>query len=95
MLLNFTNMRIEADEYNKHPSWVDLCGNYTSERIDGLLTKQIRAGQFETCADPRQYIITSNILLDACAEAGPRIYRTLRKRRRLRCRHRHTGIAMP
>lgn len=39
------------------------------ERIDGLLTKQIRAGQFETCADPRQYIITSNILLDACADA--------------------------
>jgi hypothetical protein len=39
------------------------------ERIDGLLTKQIRAGSFETCADPRQYIITSNILLDACADA--------------------------
>jgi len=29
------------------------------ERIDGLLTRQIRAGQFETCADPSQYIITS------------------------------------
>ena len=39
------------------------------ERIDGLLSKQLRAGPFETCADPRQYIITSNILLDACADA--------------------------
>jgi hypothetical protein len=39
------------------------------ERIDGLLSKQLRAGSFETCADPRQYIITSNILLDACADA--------------------------
>lgn len=39
------------------------------ERIDGLLSKQLRAGPFETCTDPRQYIITSNILLDACADA--------------------------
>lgn len=39
------------------------------ERIDGLLTQQLRAGPFETCADPRGYIQTSNRLLDACADA--------------------------
>ena len=39
------------------------------EVIDGLLTQQLRAGAFETCADPRGYIQTSNRLLDACADA--------------------------
>lgn len=39
------------------------------ERIDGLLSQQLRAGPFETCADPRGYIQTSNRLLDACADA--------------------------
>ena len=39
------------------------------ERIDGLLSQQLRAGPFETCADPRAYIQTSNRLLDACIDA--------------------------
>lgn len=39
------------------------------ERIDSLLTQQLRAGRFETCADPRGYIQNSNRLLDACADA--------------------------
>lgn len=39
------------------------------ERIDGLLSQQLRAGGFETCADPRGYISTSNRLLDACIDA--------------------------
>jgi hypothetical protein len=39
------------------------------ERIDGLLTKQLRAGPFETCADPREYIRNSNRLFDACIDA--------------------------
>ena len=39
------------------------------ERIDGLLSQQLRAGPFETCADPRGYIQTSNRLLDACIDA--------------------------
>ena len=39
------------------------------ERIDSLLTQQLRAGVFETCADPRGYIATSNRLLDACIDA--------------------------
>lgn len=39
------------------------------ERIDSLLTQQLRAGDFETCADPRAYIQTSNRLLDACIDA--------------------------
>jgi hypothetical protein len=65
------------------------------ERIDGLLSKQIRAGQFETCADPRQYIITSNILLDACADAlGYEFTERYASAEALRCRHRYTGIAM-
>lgn len=38
------------------------------ERIDGLLTKQLRAGPFETCADPHEYIRNSNRLFDACIE---------------------------
>jgi hypothetical protein len=41
----------------------------TFEAIDGLLTQQLRAGDFATCADPRGYIRTSNRLLDACVDA--------------------------
>ena len=39
------------------------------EAIDGLLSQQLRAGAFETCADPRGYIRASNRLLDACIDA--------------------------
>jgi hypothetical protein len=39
------------------------------ERIDSLLSQQLRAGDFGTCADPRSYIQTSNRLLDACIDA--------------------------
>ena len=39
------------------------------ERIDSLLSQQLRAGPFETCVDPRGYITTSNRLLDACIDA--------------------------
>jgi len=46
----------------------------TFERIDGLLTKQLRAGPFETCADPREYIRNSNRLFDACIDAMGRAY---------------------
>ena len=44
------------------------------ERIDGLLTKQLRAGPFETCADPHEYIRTSNRLFDACIDAMGFVY---------------------
>ena len=44
------------------------------ERIDGLLSQQLRAGPFETCADPRGYIQTSNRLLDACIDAMGAVY---------------------
>jgi hypothetical protein len=44
------------------------------ERIDGLLTKQLRAGPFETCADPREYIRNSNRLFDACIDAMGFVY---------------------
>jgi hypothetical protein len=44
------------------------------ERIDTLLTKQLRAGPFETCADPHEYIRTSNRLFDACIDAMGFIY---------------------
>jgi hypothetical protein len=40
------------------------------EKIDGLLSRLQYAGEFETCADPRGYIRTSNELLDACVDAG-------------------------
>jgi hypothetical protein len=40
------------------------------EKIDGLLGSLLRMGDFETCADPRGYIRTSNQLLDACVDAG-------------------------
>lgn len=39
------------------------------EAIDSLLSQQLRAGQFETCADPVGYVRTSNRLLDACIDA--------------------------
>lgn len=41
----------------------------TFETIDSLLSAQLRAGDFATCADPRGYIRTSNRLLDACIDA--------------------------
>ena len=39
------------------------------EQIDGLMSSLLRMGEFETCADPRSYIQTSNRLLDACIDA--------------------------
>lgn len=39
------------------------------EKIDGLMSELLRMGEFETCADPRGYIRTSNRLLDACIDA--------------------------
>ena len=39
------------------------------EAIDTMLSQQLRAGDFETCADPREYIRTSNRLLGACIDA--------------------------
>lgn len=39
------------------------------EQIDDLLSSLLRMGPFETCADPRGYIATSNRLLDACIDA--------------------------
>jgi len=44
------------------------------ERIDSLLSQQLRAGPFETCADPRGYIRTSNRLFDACIDAMGFVY---------------------
>ena len=44
------------------------------ERIDTLLSKQLRAGPFETCADPREYISNSNRLFDACIDAMGFVY---------------------
>lgn len=39
------------------------------ERIDGLMSQLLRMGEFMTCADPRGYIRTSNILGDAIIDA--------------------------
>jgi hypothetical protein len=39
------------------------------EAIDGLMSSLLRAGDFMTCADPRGYIRTSNMLFDACVDA--------------------------
>ena len=36
------------------------------EAIDDLYNQLVRMGDFETCADPRGYIRTSNRLLDTC-----------------------------
>ena len=40
------------------------------EKIDGLYSSLARMGDFETCADPREYVRTSNRLFDACLNAG-------------------------
>jgi len=42
---------------------------YQFEQIDGLLSSLLRMGPFETCADPRSYVRTSNRLFDAVVEA--------------------------
>jgi hypothetical protein len=47
---------------------------YQFERIDGLLSKQLCAGPFETCEDPHQYIKNSNRLFDACIDAMGFVY---------------------
>jgi len=39
------------------------------ETIDSLMSQLLRMGEFETCADPRGYIRTSNMLFDACVDA--------------------------
>ena len=39
------------------------------EMIDSLMAQLLRMGEFETCADPRAYIRTSNRLFDACVDA--------------------------
>lgn len=39
------------------------------EQIDGHLSVILRMGPFETCANPREYVRTSNRLLDACIDA--------------------------
>lgn len=39
------------------------------EQIDGLMASLLRMGEFETCADPRGYIRTSNMLGDAIIDA--------------------------
>lgn len=39
------------------------------EQIDGHLSSILRMGPFETCADPRGYVRTSNRLLDTCIDA--------------------------
>lgn len=39
------------------------------EQIDGHLSEILRMGPFETCANPREYVRTSNRLLDACIDA--------------------------
>ncbi len=41
----------------------------TFEQIDGLYSRLLYMGDFETCADPRGYIALSNRLFDACVEA--------------------------
>lgn len=40
------------------------------EKIDGLLSSLRYMGDFETCADPRGYVRTTNRLFDACLDAG-------------------------
>ena len=44
------------------------------ESIDSLLSQQLRAGPFETCEDPHQYIKNSNRLFDACIDAMGFVY---------------------
>lgn len=40
------------------------------EALDGALDRLNRMGEFETCADPRGYVRQSNVLFDACLDAG-------------------------
>ena len=40
------------------------------EVVDGAHDALIRSGDFMTCADPRAWIRKSNILFDACIDAG-------------------------
>lgn len=40
------------------------------EAVNELHQSLLRMGDFETCADPRGYIQTSNRLFDACIDAG-------------------------
>lgn len=40
------------------------------EAINELHQSLLRMGDFETCADPRGYIRTSNRMFDACLDAG-------------------------
>ena len=42
---------------------------YQFEQIDGHLSAILSMGPFETCANPREYVRTSNRLLDACIDA--------------------------
>ena len=44
------------------------------ERIDGLMASLLRAGPFETCADPRGYVRTENRLYDALIDGVGRDY---------------------
>lgn len=39
------------------------------EAIDSAFQEMMRLGSFETCADPRKWIRSSNVLLDACIDA--------------------------
>lgn len=43
---------------------------HTFEQVQGAYDALACAGDFLTCADPRGYIRKSNILLDACIDAG-------------------------
>jgi hypothetical protein len=40
------------------------------EAVDGALSALLYAGDFMESADPRSWIRKSNILLDACVDAG-------------------------
>jgi hypothetical protein len=40
------------------------------EVVDGALDDFLRAGDFLTCGDPVGWIRKSNVLLDACVDAG-------------------------
>ena len=52
----------KADATFSHPSGGTV-------RIDGLLDRALRMGDFETCADPRAFIRAEAALFDACADA--------------------------
>lgn len=40
------------------------------EAVNEAHQSLLRMGEFETCADPRGYVQTSNRLFDACLDAG-------------------------